>query len=190
MPDTREAGASTSTSAQIPAEGVPLGLTPPPPVGVVAPEEAERRLAIDPAVAERIDRLVAAFAADLDSMDLHSGEYRRLVADVCQIGEREIVATAATSGRLLNRPTQAMRGVLSGKAPIARRLAQLRRALEDLDPSKYDLASGESRRFLGVIPMGTGWTTTSSATPRHRPGSRASCSGSPLPARRWSATTR
>jgi uncharacterized protein YaaN involved in tellurite resistance len=123
-------------------------------VATVAPEEAERGLAIDPGAAARIDGLVAAFAADLDSLDLHSGEYRRLVADVCQIGEREIVATAATAGRLLSRPAQAMSGVLSGKAPIARRLGQLRRALEDLDPSRYDLAAGESRRFLGVIPMG------------------------------------
>jgi len=156
MPDTRAAGASTPTSAQTPADAVPLDLTPPAAVGTVGPEEAERRLAIDPVAAERIDRLVAAFSADLDSLDLHSGEYRRLVADVCQIGEREIVATAAASGRLLSRPTQAMSGVLSGKAPIARRLTQLRRALEDLDPSKYDLAAGDSRRFLGVIPMGDG----------------------------------
>jgi uncharacterized protein YaaN involved in tellurite resistance len=154
MPDTRAAGASAPTPAQPSASDVALDLTPPGPVATVAPEEAERGLAIDPGTAARIDGLVAAFAADLDSMDLHSAEYRRLVADVCQIGEREIVATASMAGRLLNRPAQAMSGVLSGKAPIARRLTQLRRALEDLDPSKYDLAAGASRRFLGVIPMG------------------------------------
>ncbi len=155
MPETREAGASTPTTAETPADGAGLDLTPPAPVGAVAPEEAERRLAIDLTAAARIDRLVAAFVADLHSLDLHSGEYRRLVAEVCQIGEREIVATASMGGRLLTRPTVAMSGLLSGKAPIARRLAQLRRALEDLDPSKYDLA-GESRRLFGFIPMGDG----------------------------------
>lgn len=153
MPDTRRAGADTPTTAQAPVETTGLELTPPAPVGAVAPEDAERRLTIDPRAAVRIDRLVAAFAADLDSLDLQSGEYRRLVADVCQIGEREIVATASMAGRLLSRPTLAMSGLLSGKAPIARRLTQLRRALEDLDPSKYDLA-GESRRLFGLIPMG------------------------------------
>ena len=156
MPDTREAGASTPTTAPTPADDAVLDLTPPAPVGPVAPEDAERRLAIDSATAARIDRLVEDFVGDLNSLDLHSGEYRRVVTDVCQLGEREIVATAAMSGRLLNRPTDAMSGVLSRKAPIARRLTQLRRALEDLDPSKSDLMRGESRRFLGLIPMGDG----------------------------------
>jgi uncharacterized protein YaaN involved in tellurite resistance len=154
MPNTRDAGTDKPTSAHSPADNAVLDLTPPAPVGLVAPEEAERRLVIDPAAAARIDRLVATFVADLESLDVHSGEYHRLVAEVCQLGEREIVATAAMSGRLLSRPTDAMRAVLSGKAPIARRLTQLRRALEDLDPSKYDLARGGSRSFLGVIPMG------------------------------------
>ena len=78
------------------------------------------------------------------------GEYRRLVARSAGSASARSRPPRPMSGRLLNRPTDAMSGVLSGKAPIARRLVQLRRALEDLDPAKYGLASGREAR----VPRG------------------------------------
>jgi uncharacterized protein YaaN involved in tellurite resistance len=154
MPDTGDAGVDRPTTGRSQDDAVLLDLMPPAPVGVIAPEEAERRLAIDTAAAARIDGLVASFLTDLDTLDVHSSDYHQAVADVGRLGDREILATSAMCGRLLNRPSDAMRGVLSGKAPIARRLTQLRRALEDLDPMNHALVRGRSRRFLGVMPMG------------------------------------
>lgn len=125
-------------------------------MGVVTSEEAGRLVALDAASAARIDAKVTEFVAALDTRDVHSGRYRRLVADVCALGEREIAATAALSGRLLSRPNEAVSVLLSPTAPIARRLTQLRRVLQDVDPARYGVVDGGARRFLGLIPMRDG----------------------------------
>ena len=131
-----------------------LELTAPTPVLVVAPEEAEKRITIAPDVASRIDALVADFLESVSSLDPHSDEYRRRIADVNGIGEREIVATSEMSNRLLDRPVRAMTGILEGKAPIAKNLVELRHTVEDLNPARYDLAQMSPRKLLGVIPLG------------------------------------
>ncbi len=86
--------------------------------------------------------------------DLHGDAWRRLLADVAGIGEREIVATAELSHRLVDRPMRAIIGTLDGESPIAKNLAELRDAVEDLDPGRLGRSAGRPRKLLGVISLG------------------------------------
>jgi uncharacterized protein YaaN involved in tellurite resistance len=121
---------------------------------LVAPEDAEKGITVAVDLAARIDAMVAALVDIVTSADPNGDEYRRRISDVNSIGEREIIATAAMSNRLLDRPVRAMTGILEGKAPIARYLLELRHTVEDLNPARYDLAQRRPRKLLGVIPLG------------------------------------
>ena len=136
------------------ADGAALDLSAPAAVLVVAPEEAEKGITVAVDVATRIDAVVAVFIDSVTSLDVHGDEYRRRIADVNGIGEREVIATSEMSNRLLDRPVGAMTGILEGKAPIARNLAELRHTVEDLNPARYDLAQMTPRKLLGFIPLG------------------------------------
>jgi uncharacterized protein YaaN involved in tellurite resistance len=102
-------------------------------------------LQIEPGAAERIERLVSGYVRSICA-DPRDDEYQRTVATVERLGEREFVATAAMSGRLLDRRFHAMSGLLATKAPMARRLADLRKAVTDLDPSRMKLGGKRSVR--------------------------------------------
>jgi len=136
------------------ADGAALDLSAPAAVLVVAPEEAEKGITVAVDVATRIDAVVAVFIDSVTSLDVHGDEYRRRIADVNSIGEREVIATSEMSNRLLDRPVGAMTGILEGKAPIARNLVELRHTVEDLNPARYDLAQMTPRKLLGFIPLG------------------------------------
>jgi uncharacterized protein YaaN involved in tellurite resistance len=131
-----------------------LELSPPAPVLQVLPEEAEKAIPIAPDMAGRIDGMVAGLVDVITSLDAHSDEYRRRIDEINGIGEREMIATAEMSNRLVDRPLRAMSGVLGGQAPIARDILELRRIVEDLNPARYDLARIRPRKLLGVIPVG------------------------------------
>lgn len=149
-PQAGEPPAGTSGAA----DQLHLDLVAPPPVTAVDGAEAEKQLPVSPDVAQRIDGLVEAFAAAVASADVHTDDYRRRVAEIDDIGDREIVATSQMSNRLLDRPVNAMHGVLSDKTPVARSLLDLRHSVEDLNPARYDLVHGGPRKLLGVIPLG------------------------------------
>ena len=158
MSDSSDRGAAASQRPAAPdtkaAKPAALDLSAPAPVLVVAPEEAEKGITVAVDVATRIDAVVAVFIDSVTSLDVHGDEYRRRIADVNGIGEREIIATSEMSNRLLDRPVRAMTGILEGKAPIARNLVELRHTVEDLNPARYDLAQMTPRKLLGFIPLG------------------------------------
>jgi len=107
---------------------------------------AAAELQIEPGAAERIDQLVASYVRSICALDPGDAEYQRTVATVERLGEREFVATAAMSGRLLDRRFHAMSGLLTSRAPMARRLGDLRKAVAELDPSRLKLAGTRSVR--------------------------------------------
>ena len=158
MSDSSDRGSAASerptVSDKTATHTATLDLSAPAPVLVVAPEEAETGITVAVDVAARIDALVAAFIDSVTSLDAHGDEYRRRIADVNSIGDREIIATSEMSNRLLDRPVRAMTGILEGKAPIARNLVELRHTVEDLNPARHDLAQMTPRKLLGVIPLG------------------------------------
>ncbi len=102
--------------------------------------------AIAPEAVERIERLAAGYLDSIVAMAVGSPEYGRAVAAIDHLGERDFVATAAMSGRLLDRRFLAMRGLLAAKAPLARQLADLRKAAAELDPTRIKLGGRRSSR--------------------------------------------
>ena len=101
--------------------------------GRAEPDSAEA-LSIEPHAVERIEKLVAGYLDSITALAVDGPEFGRAVAAIGQLGARDFIATSAMSGRLLDRRFQAMRGLLAAKAPLARQLADLRKAAAGLDP--------------------------------------------------------
>jgi uncharacterized protein YaaN involved in tellurite resistance len=100
--------------------------------------------AIEPDAIERIERLVADYLDSVCSLAVGGPEYERAVAAIDKLGERDFVATAAMSGRVLDRRFESMRGLLAAKAPLARQLGDLRKESARLDPAGINLGHGRS----------------------------------------------
>jgi uncharacterized protein YaaN involved in tellurite resistance len=66
-------------------------------------------------------------------------EEQRLLEAIEHLGQREFVATAAISGRVLDRRFRSMDSQFAARGPMARRLAELRKMADQLDPTKIKL---------------------------------------------------
>ena len=130
-----------------------LVLTPPAAVPAVTTKQAEVSTKVDDATAKQIEQAVNAFVESLVTMDPHSPEFQRKVESVSQMGNQEIRRSAETSNRFLDRPAAAMdRGPLGGGSKVSTSLVELRRQVEELDPTRQGVMGGH--KFLGVIPFG------------------------------------
>lgn len=127
-----------------------LRLTPPGSSAGVSSADPASLAPVDP----RVQALAVAFVERVVTTDVRSEAWGRLVGEIGQIGEREVVATAALSRRLADRPIQAINVALAGDSPIARALADLREAVADLDPAHLGpVGDGRRRKLLGVFPL-------------------------------------
>jgi uncharacterized protein YaaN involved in tellurite resistance len=125
-----------------------LTLEPPRPVGAVTPEQAATAVKVDEKAAQQITQAVNTFIDSLTGLDPHSQDFQRKVQSVSQMGNQEVRRSAEVSNRFLDRPTQELqRGPLGQTSGVSQALLQLRRQVEDLDPSK---GLGRSRRFFGM----------------------------------------
>lgn len=120
----------------------------------MAPDHAEKTIAVKPEVAQHIDALVAAFVDGISDLDVHGDEFRRRVDYIDALADREIRATSEMSNRLLDRPIHAMSGLGNGDSHVAKSLLELRHSLEDLNPSKHDPGRATPRKLLGLVPFG------------------------------------
>src|SRR5438132_12709810 len=133
---TPTAPTSEETDALAPA----LVLTPPAAVPAVTPKQAAVSTQVDDATAKQIDEAVGSFVESLVSMDVHSPEFQRKVESVSQMGNQEIRRSAEVSNRFLDRPAAAMdRGPLGQGGKVSTSLVQLRRQVEDLDPTRQGM---------------------------------------------------
>lgn len=131
------------------AVGGELKLTPPDPVPVVQPEKAAGLVPVGDEQKSKLQVRVDEFVADLVSQDVNSPEFGRRVDQITSMGRKEISEASGQSNRFLDRPVRAM----DKDAGVGADLAELRRTVEDLDPStKGDLLS--RRKIFGIIPMG------------------------------------
>ncbi len=127
-----------------------LTLNPPEPVRVVEPEAAAGLVPLDEGQKSELDARVDAFIADLVAQDANSPEFGKRVDAITNIGRKEIAEAAAHSNRFLDRPVKAM----GAEGNIGRSLTELRRTVEDLDPSRRgDMLS--RKKLFGIIPMGS-----------------------------------
>ena len=80
-----------------------------------------------------------------------SPEFTAQAANVRSMGDADIRKAAETSNRLLQTPVRALQeGGIAQGSKVGNTLLELRRTVEDLDPSQ---ATG-TRKFLGMIPFG------------------------------------
>ncbi|MCJ2186771.1 toxic anion resistance protein [Novosphingobium beihaiensis] len=127
-----------------------LKLTPPDPVPAVKPERAAGLVPVGEEQKSKLQVRVDEFVTDLVSQDSNSPEFGRRVDQITNMGRKEITEAAGQSNRFLDRPVRAM----DKDAGVGADLAELRRTVEDLDPStKGDLLS--KRKLFGIIPFGS-----------------------------------
>lgn len=129
-------------------------LEPPAPVAAVPIESASGRVRLKPEDVAALDGQVRAFIDDITAHDSQDPKFKEAVARIHAMGSKDIEASAAVSNRMLDRPVKTLdNGLFDKGSQIGQGLIDLRRQIEELDPSRQgDLLS--PRKLLGLIPMG------------------------------------
>ena len=122
----------------------------PPPVG-----QATQAPQMAPPVSEEqrpvLDAKVNQFMGAIMSEESGSPEFSRQADAVRSMGDADIRRAAEMSNRLLETPLNEMKtGGLSDVSKVSGTLVELRRIIEELDPSEV----GAQKKFLGLIPFG------------------------------------
>jgi uncharacterized protein YaaN involved in tellurite resistance len=147
---TDETQAPTTTEEESPTA---LALTPPAAVPAVTTKQAAASMQVDEATAKQIDQAVNSFVDSLLSLDVHSPDFERKVNSVSQMGNQEIRRSAEVSNRFLDKPAASLdRGPLGQGSKVSTSLVQLRRQVEELDPSRQGMLGG--RGLLSHLPFG------------------------------------
>jgi uncharacterized protein YaaN involved in tellurite resistance len=143
-----------TTTADQSASNSALTLVPPQPVAAITADEAASMVKVDPATATRIDAMVTGYIKSLASVDPHSQDFATKVNAIHIMGNDEIRQSASVSNRLLDKPVKAMEsGPFTKGANVSKSLVDLRRTVEDLDPSQQGLLS--PKHLFGLIPFGS-----------------------------------
>jgi uncharacterized protein YaaN involved in tellurite resistance len=151
--ETPATSAAPESEQQTEPQDHALVLQPPGAVPAVTTKQAAATAKVDEATSRQIDEAVNSFVEALVALDVHSPDFQRKVDSVSQMGNQEIRRSAEVSNRFLDRPAAAMdRGPLSGNSKVSTSLVQLRRQVEELDPTKQGMMS--QHKLLGVIPFG------------------------------------
>ena len=137
---------STETMTQTVSD---LKLTPPDPVPVVAPTQAMGLVPVTDDQKSKLEERVEAYIADLIAQDVNSPEFGKRVDQLTNMGRKEIMEAAGQSNRFLDKPIRRM----DEGSGVGADLAELRRTVEDLDPSKKGNLMTKEKLF-GIIPWG------------------------------------
>ncbi|UZN02765.1 toxic anion resistance protein [Cellulomonas sp. S1-8] len=137
---------------QPPASASAFALEAPAPVAAVATHDAPAMAPrVDPAALPGLDAKVGAYLTSLDNVQAGSPEFAAKADDIRLMGDSDIRASADTSNRLLQVPVRELReGGVSGTSQVSKSLLDLRRTVEDLDPSEKTVG----RKLLGILPFG------------------------------------
>lgn len=129
-------------------------LEPPKPVAPIAPEKADSMIQLNEVTTALLDEKVEAFIDSVIRAPVQSDDFQSKVMAIHSLGNDEIRKAANVSNRFLERPMNAMQeGALDSKSKVSKTLVDLRKTVEDLDPSKQgDLFA--PKKLFGVIPMG------------------------------------
>ncbi|GMA16331.1 toxic anion resistance protein [Deinococcus metallilatus] len=120
-------------------------------VPAVPVQDAPDMVPLSPEDRARLDTLARAFVEDVLHAGTHSPEFKRKLDAVHDLGVPEQRASAQVSSRMLERPLRATRaGALAEGSDILKGLTDLRRTVEDLDPSRTPTVRG----FFGKLPGG------------------------------------
>lgn len=129
-------------------------LEPPAPVAPLPVESASGKVRLKPEAIAELDQQVRQFIDDITAHDSQHPKFKEAVERIHSMGVKDIEASASVSNRMLERPVGSLKnGVFDQGAQIGQSLIDLRRQVEELDPSRQgDLFS--VRKLLGVIPLG------------------------------------
>ena len=132
-----------------------LVLTPPQAVKAVEPARADQMVKLTPDVLSKLDHEIDGFVQAMTQLDPHSAEFQTKVKSVYGAGDAEVAQSAAMSNRMLEKPMRSLEsGAVSETSQVSRSLLDLRRQVEELDPSKQDDLFSP-RKLLGLFPFGT-----------------------------------
>jgi len=121
------------------------------PAPVVATQAPRMAPAVQADQVPALDARVATFMEALTSAAPRSPELTEQADAVRTMGDADIRKAAETSNRLLQQPVRALKeGGLAEGSTVGRTLLELRRTVEDLDPSQVT----GGRKILGFIPWG------------------------------------
>jgi uncharacterized protein YaaN involved in tellurite resistance len=109
-------------------------------------------VALDPQTTARLDGAVGTYLDALLAADPRSGSFKKKVDGIHALGNQEIKQSASVSNRMLDRPVGALARTQDKSSTVSNALLQLRRTVEDLDPSRRGLL--DRRRIFGVLPWG------------------------------------
>ncbi|MBK6706522.1 MAG: toxic anion resistance protein [Sphingomonadales bacterium] len=138
-----------STSETLTVTETELKLTPPDPVPPIAAEKAVGLVPVEDEVKAKLAEKVEGYIADLLAQDVNSPEFGKRVDQLTNMGRKEIMEAAGQSNRFLDRPIRQM----DESTGVGADLAELRRTVEDLDPSKRGNLTTKQKLF-GIIPWG------------------------------------
>ena len=127
-----------------------LSLTPSDPVPTAA--TSAPMVTLDPKTKARLDAAVGAYIDALLSAGPRSEGFKKKVDGIHALGNEEIKQSASVSNRMLDRPVGALARTQDKSSTVSGALLQLRRTVEDLDPSRRGLL--DRRRIFGVLPLG------------------------------------
>ncbi|WP_027481789.1 toxic anion resistance protein [Deinococcus pimensis] len=117
----------------------------------VSPEQSAQALDVEPAMRAKLDAQIESFLQAVLNENAYGEVFKSKVQAIHDLGSAEIRAAAGVSNRLLEKPVQATKaGVYDQNSAVSRTLVDLRRTVEDLDPSR----NLTPRRILGIFPGG------------------------------------
>nr|WP_085219183.1 toxic anion resistance protein [Allosphingosinicella indica] len=126
-----------------------LKLDPPEVLTPVAPQDAAGLVPLKDSERSALQVKVDTFVDELVTIDANSPEFGKKVDQLTAMGRKEIAEAAGASNRFLDRPVKA----IDSDTGIGSDLTQLRKTVEDLDPSRQGKLTGR-KKFLGIIPFG------------------------------------
>lgn len=132
-----------------------FSLDPPAAVAAVPAAQAAGKVKLKPADIAALDKQVADFVDEVMEVDPADPRFKTTLDRIRNLGTKDIEAASQVSNRMLDRPTSSLTagGSLGDKSSVGGALVDLRRQMEELDPSTQgDLFA--VRKILGFIPMG------------------------------------
>jgi uncharacterized protein YaaN involved in tellurite resistance len=115
----------------------------------VKPQEAAGLVPLKEEERSALEVKVDSFIDDLVAIDANSPEFGKKIDQLTTMGRKEIMDAAGQSNRFLDRPVKA----IDSDTGIGADLTELRRTVEDLDPSRKGNLLAPKRLF-GIIPFG------------------------------------
>ena len=132
----------------------PEPLQVPAPVAPVPQDEAGQLVKLKPDMTQDLDVKVDEFIKAVVGSEINSPTFTEKINAIHNLGNADIRASAGVSNRMLDRPVKAMEnGLFDSRSDVAKSLTDLRKTVEDLDPSRQgDLLT--PKKIFGLIPAG------------------------------------